>query len=93
MKKTLSTILLIGALGLGLGMNGCEPPTKKYYNQSIKTPTNSYEFKKYGQVDGVNNEITQIKSVDLDGDGDLDIVVGTNWGDIFIYENKIPQKE
>ena len=36
MKKTLSTILLIGALGFGLGMNGCNKEEQEYSNKQVE---------------------------------------------------------
>ena len=94
MKKTLSTILLIGALGLGI--TGCNKEEQGYYEKAPKS-TKSYEFKEYGVLDNLGftmqwANISQIEAVDLDNDGDLDLVIGTEDGRIILYENKMPQK-
>lgn len=58
----------------------------------------SYSFNSFGAVDNIfepgalGNKVQDIKTADLDGDGDLDLIVFTEYS-IMIYENQIPQKK
>jgi len=64
---------------------------------SQEKPKN-YRFDSYGSVDNIfepgaiGNKIKDIKTADLDGDGDLDLIVFTEY-QIITYENQIPQKK
>ncbi|MFH1209491.1 MAG: hypothetical protein V1663_01755 [archaeon] len=59
---------------------------------------NHYVFNSFGTVDNIfepeaiGNNIKDIKTADLDGDGDLDLIVFTEY-QIMTYENQIPQKK
>ncbi len=104
MRKIGLGLLVAGIMGIG----GCSPEDQKRFNgyPNSAEPSKSaemqktYEFKNFGEVDDFkspekgwgNDDITQIETADLDGDGDLDIIVGTADGEVIAYENKIPQK-
>ena len=96
MEKKLTVLLLAGAIGLV----GCDKGNENYSaNKPAEPakPTNVYQFQGYGDIgninDGLYRDVTQIETADLDGDGDLDLIVETETGRIILYENKMPQKE
>ena len=59
-------------------------------------PIQKYEFTGYGKEEfieyGFSSDITQIRTADLDNDGDLDIIVGDESGFVYLFENNMPQK-
>ncbi len=91
--------------GLSVLMSyGCQ--NKNIFQRLIEEKSNlkeeKYYFDKFGSVDEFNYNGTQldIKTVDIDNDGDLDMIVTEyhynqimNKGKVFIkiYENRIPQ--
>ncbi|MBU0456746.1 MAG: VCBS repeat-containing protein [Nanoarchaeota archaeon] len=95
MKKTLTALLLAGAIGLA----GCDKGNENYSTNKPTEPAkpaNVYQFQGFGDIgnvsEGMYRDVTQIETADVDGDGDLDIIVGTETGRIVVYENKMPQK-
>lgn len=96
--KNLTRILKTSAVatGLALSLTGCSDAEANNQNQ------NHYKIYKIGmripfeECKGLYDKpvsITAIESVDLDGDGDKDIIIGTDCGVIYLLENKIRQKQ
>ena len=54
-------------------------------------PSEAY-FTKWGHIETPTGYICEITLGDMDGDGDLDIIVNS-YGGMIIYENRIPQKK
>jgi hypothetical protein len=101
MNKTIEAIVLIGALGLA----GCESKSGHLYKaQQNATPTTvsvdnnapAYTFNDFGHLRTPKQKYglddASITSADFDGDGDMDIAIVRSSGAMFIYENKMPQK-
>jgi hypothetical protein len=95
------------ALVLVYGISSCElkevskQPKAKSSEQTETPEGEKTHFNRFGYIADVNNmiedrswrDITQLETADLDGDGDLDIIVGTQKGRIITYENRMPQRE
>ncbi|MEK6933688.1 MAG: hypothetical protein AABW75_02310 [Nanoarchaeota archaeon] len=75
--------LILGASILGT-LTGCE---NKVTQSNLK-----YQFSRFDDVFYTGSSINSLTSADLDGDGDIDIVIGTTSARVFLYENKMPQK-
>lgn len=99
LRDILYTSLIAGAVGLsGCGNSNNDynsdprPGDSKVKIEESTEPVNKYQFDSFGQIDDLWGNIRQIKVADLDGDGDLDIIVGNDNGYLLIYENNLPQK-
>ncbi len=44
-------------------------------------------------TDGIQAARSSVTTADMDGDGDLDVIVANSFGEINVLENKIPQKK
>lgn len=98
MKKTLRNILGIG-LPVLLFVGACKKDKISYHNQyqinQVEETKDIYRFDKFGEIK-IPYDIEEIKIADMDGDGDMDILLhnrslGKAYEQIIIYENKIPQ--
>ncbi|MGV8172408.1 MAG: hypothetical protein ACP5OA_06980 [Candidatus Woesearchaeota archaeon] len=102
-SKSLSTIVLVSALGLA----GCQSKSEKLLEDrnttspQIESPVRkapNYSFDTFGEKNqpyngGVNyNKFCGMTSGDFDGDGDIDIAIMDLYGNLQIYDNKMPQK-
>ena len=74
-------------------LSGCDNRNSKPKHQAGA----EYSFSNFGKVDAVpSNQVSnwhQLRFADLDGDGDLDMILSSLRDGIFIYENRIPQKK
>lgn len=88
--------ILKPAIGLALigSMYGCSnEPRNGYAKTNESFPQETKSFERFESKRSGNVPVTQIRTGDFDGDGDLDFVVGYDGlGRIEIWENKIPQK-
>ena len=93
--KTLRNFLAIGAIGF---IGNPTIPVVDYEPQPQRQQqTENYSFDKFGEIPIRRANIILFEKADMDGDGDLDVIVGArnNYGldsRIVIYENKMPQK-
>ncbi len=102
LEKTLRDYIIKPVIGLALigSMYGCEKSSDNYTEQ--KTPTENTQEVARGNFNSFDliatigrdsrREIIQIRTADIDGDGDQDVIVGYQYGGIDIFENQIPQK-
>jgi hypothetical protein len=83
--KNLTNYVASSILGLSLlgALTGCE--------SRVEQSTQRYQFERFDDVFSSGNTIHSLASADLDGDGDMDIVIGTP-SRVYLYENKMPQK-
>ncbi|MEX2017341.1 MAG: hypothetical protein WD876_02610 [Candidatus Pacearchaeota archaeon] len=99
MKKILATLALAGTLSL-FGTR-CDDSTyfPKEKDQENYNKSEMYSFSNFGEIGKLKSDtdnstaITQIKTSDIDGDGDDDIIIGTEHGRIIIYRNDMVRKK
>lgn len=94
MKKTLLKNLVLSVLPLTIA---CGDPAynslmSKQRAESTPTPqpTPNYTFDKFGKIGEMPR--TRVFVTDMNGDGAPDVVCGDSYGNVFVYENRIPQK-
>jgi len=100
MERLTKKLLFAGSLSLSGLLCGCGvlegTSSKTSSPKSTPTPI-TYSFDNFVSLGYPYNvthiSITQIGFEDLDNDGDKDIIVGSESGEVIIYENKISQKK
>jgi len=96
--KKIATYALIGITSIGLfGCNKKEDPQQRPKKQAPTEIVSPYVFNKSKILYNNLQDIDWSRSIgvtcgDLDGDGDLEIIVATKEG-LIIYENKTEQKK
>jgi len=88
-KNSIKPILYSGLVAMAFTGCGDKRSIRDKAGENI-VAEESY-FTNWGFLQTINSGSHDIKLGDMDGDGDLDIIVGSHKG-LTIYENRIPQK-
>ena len=88
MKKSLVSLLFAGIAGLSALVDwDAKTEAKTVYQQNY-----AVKFDSFGKVSINEWPIVNVRMADVDGDGDLDMIVATKNGNIYVIENKMPRK-
>ena len=97
--QKIGTYALIGATAFGL--MGCDK-REGMPEQTPKVsdrPTYTRQIDNFGVTPYQNpfnrgwEDRAHVAVADMDGDGDLDVIVANSFGEVIVLENKIPQKK
>ncbi len=97
--KTINKIL--ATLTLPLLVNSCDNYAYESTAQAQQTLPETIEqritstsyFDDFGKIkSGLDYSYTQMMVADLDNDGAIDLILLTDKGEVFAFQNKIPQK-
>ncbi len=88
LKKHIKPAALIGILAATSCIDARAETTQDYSFDKVGT---RIELPLCGKSQ--TNEVTTIYSTDLNGDGKPEVIIGTKRCGVYIYENKVPQKQ
>lgn len=91
--QKIGTYALIGAAAMAT-ISGCGPkPAPEISERHALTQIQKFGVTAYQDASHRGwEERTSVAVADIDGDGDLDIIVSNAFGEVIVLENNIPQK-
>ena len=93
-KPLIGLALIAGVSGCDQNLNNQEYPPKTTDRPAYSSSINEFGVMAYQNPEHRGwEERTSVAVADMDGDGDLDVIVSNAFGEVIVLENNIPQKK